>query len=178
MDYLNKISENFIILFIFILVISGNYIGELLPCRIQYTLQNNMIYKHFFGILTMFFFVLLALPEYKDGGVLSNLGISVFFYAFFLLLAKTHYKFWMGIMVSLAILYIISLYRKELDNNDYKNKILLYENILGLFILILSIIGVIIYYHEKKLEYKNKFSLYKFIIGTVSCKHNKSKTFI
>ena len=54
MDYLNKISENFIILFIFILVISGNYIGELLPCRIQYTLQNNMIYKHFFGILTMF----------------------------------------------------------------------------------------------------------------------------
>ena len=178
MLYLNKISENFIILFIFILVISGNYIGELLPCRIQYTLHHNMIYKHFFGILTMFFFVLLALPEYKDRGVLKNIGVSLFFYSFFLLLAKTHYKFWMAIMLSLAFLYIVSLYRKELDNDEYKKKIMLLENIIGLSILVLSFVGVIIYYYEKKMEYKKKFSLYKFIVGTVTCKHNKSKHLI
>ncbi len=137
-----------------------------------------MIYKHFFGILTMFFFVLLALPEYKKKGIFNNLGISLFFYSFFLLLAKTHYKFWMTIITSLAILYIISIYRKDLENEVDKKKILFIENVFGLFILGLSIVGVIIYYLEKKLEYKKKFSLYKFIVGTVTCKHNKSKRLI
>ena len=46
-NYLTKISDNFIVIFVFILVVSGNYIGELLPCRVQYMLQHNILYKHF-----------------------------------------------------------------------------------------------------------------------------------
>ena len=177
-NYLTKISDNFVVIFVFILVISGNYIGELLPCRVQYMLKHNILYKHFFGILTMFFFVLLALPEYKNKGIFENSMIVLFFYSFFLLLAKTHYKFWMGIMFSLSLLYIFSMYRKGLDDGVSKNKIILLEKIMSIGILTASFIGVVIYYLEKKMEYKKNFSIYKFVVGTVICKNNKSKRII
>ena len=177
-NYLTKISDNFVVIFVFILVVSGNYIGELLPCKVQYMLQHNILYKHFFGILTMFFFVLLALPEYKNKGFFENSIIVLFFYSFFLLLAKTHYKFWIGIMFSLALLYIFSIYRKGLDDGVSKNKIILLEKIMSIGILTASFIGVIIYYFEKKMEYKKNFSIYKFVVGTVTCKNNKSKRLI
>ena len=46
MDYLFKG------IFLFIFIISGNYLGELLGCRLINVLTNNMFIKHFLGFLT------------------------------------------------------------------------------------------------------------------------------
>ena len=44
-------------LFFFILIISGNYLGELFTCGTQRLFQNNMYIKHLLGLMTMYFFV-------------------------------------------------------------------------------------------------------------------------
>jgi len=59
MGFLNKILsdenvEKSYALFIFILIIGGNFIAELFPCKIQNVLRNNIYMKHllrFFNIV-------------------------------------------------------------------------------------------------------------------------------
>ena len=54
-----------IVVLLFVLIVSGNFIAELLPCRIQYRMQNDMKLKHFIGFLTLSFFVILSLVSNK-----------------------------------------------------------------------------------------------------------------
>ena len=62
-NVLENLSQILIVFFLFVLVISGNYIGELLPCKIQKIMTESMIVKHFFGYLTILFLVLLTIPD-------------------------------------------------------------------------------------------------------------------
>ena len=59
-----KVEDKTIAILVFILIISGNYIGQLFPCNVQAVLSESMIMKHVFGFLTLFFFVLLTLPNF------------------------------------------------------------------------------------------------------------------
>ena len=47
-------------IFIFILIVSANFLAETFPCKLQYQLRNNMLLKHTFGYFTMIFFVVLS----------------------------------------------------------------------------------------------------------------------
>ena len=48
-------------IFIFLLIISGNYLGNLFPCKVQEQFENNIYLKHFLGYFTLLFFVILTL---------------------------------------------------------------------------------------------------------------------
>ena len=41
-------------LLLFILLISGNYIGELFSCGLQKSFSNNRIYKHILGFFSLY----------------------------------------------------------------------------------------------------------------------------
>ncbi len=90
--------------FVFVLILSGNFLGELLPCRVQNFVRNNMFFRHFIGFLTLLFFVIIALPDIFHQGnfFLNGLGL----YAYFLIFAKTYYLFWIAIMILFSIIYI------------------------------------------------------------------------
>lgn len=173
-----------IVVLLFVLVISGNFIGELLPCRIQHQLQNNMILKHFIGILTLSFFVILSLSDYSKISNIRKLGISLLLYLFFLAFAKTHYKIWFITLLILTVIYILNLIKQDINNDKYvilnhldkKGNVNLIDktnNTLSIFSFIFVICGVIIYYLEKRKEYKKKFSFITFFSGKTPCKHNK-----
>ena len=40
--------------FIFTLIISGNFLAQLFPCKIQEALTENIYIKHIFGFFTLF----------------------------------------------------------------------------------------------------------------------------
>lgn len=174
-----------VVVLLFVLVISGNYIGELLPCRVQYQLEHNIYLKHLMGVLTLSFFVILTSSNYKNFSNIGKLLISFVLYIFFLAFAKTHYSVWFSLIMLITIIYVISLIKEDLENKKYKifknmplekqitllNKI---NNILSIISLIVVTFGVIIYYTEKQREYKNKFSFIKFFTGKITCKHNRT----
>jgi len=75
-------------LFFFILIISGNYLGELFSCRTQKLFTNNMIVKHILGIMTMFFFVTL-IDDGDSKNDLNTIYISLGLYILFVLISLT-----------------------------------------------------------------------------------------
>lgn len=90
--------------FVFVLILSGNYLGELLPCRVQSFVRHNMFFRHFIGFLTLLFFVIIALPDiFHEGNFFLN-GLGL--YAYFLIFAKTYYLFWIAIMIIFSLIYM------------------------------------------------------------------------
>tara|TARA_B110000305_G_C19463399_1_gene656113 strand:+ start:6223 stop:6897 length:675 start_codon:yes stop_codon:yes gene_type:complete len=188
-------------IFIFILIISGNFLAELLPCRVQHIVRNNMFVKHILGYMTLLFFVIITLPElFTD----SFVQVSLFLYIFFLFFSKTYYVFWIVNMGLFSIIYILTLLIKlnenkrnsEKDNineNDSINYDIINNNnestsernidniqliqkiryYLSISVLIFTSFGFLIYLGNKKREYGKKFEYIRFFFGNPKCS-NKS----
>ena len=174
MDKLNLPLEA---IFIFILIVSANFLAPIFPCRVQSLLNNNMAAKHLFGFLTMIFFVVLTLPNSFTQFNILFLQ-SFILYILFILLTKTDSLIFFIVFILLSGLYIINLKIKHLNESNKKNKkhLQFYKKIiyyLKIIIAIILFLGVLSYLGQKKLEYKNKFNYLYFFLGKPVCK-NKS----
>ena len=201
MDIRQTITEtNIFTIFIFILIISGNFLA-LVPCKLQDELNNNMYVKHLFGLFTMIFFVTLSAPV-KDKTISVVALNSFLLYLLFILITKVHVKIFYVIAVLLGGTYITVLLKQaDIDkisanasatdvNNDtmeqtkenppdviLTNQLKIYDNIIFysyILILILTFIGVLAYMGEKKIEYKKNFKYVTFFLGKTVCKHSSS----
>lgn len=203
MDIRQTITEtNIFTIFIFILIISGNFLA-LVPCKLQDELNNNMYVKHLFGLFTMIFFVTLAAPV-KDKTISAVTLNSFLLYLLFILITKVHVKIFYVIAVLLGSTYITVLLKEadigtinanaaatDIKNNDtmeqsneqsnedaiLTNQLKIYDSIIFysyIFILLLTFIGVLAYMGEKKLEYKKNFRYVTFFLGKTVCKHSTS----
>ena len=202
MDIRQTITEtNIFTIFIFILIISGNFMA-LVPCKLQDELNNNMYVKHLFGLFTMIFFVTLAAPV-KDKTISAVTFNSFLLYLLFILITKVHVKIFYVIAGLLGTTYIAVLLKEadldkinanasatDVKNNDtmeqsnkqaekiiLTNQLKIYDNVIFysyIFILLLTIIGVLAYMGEKKIEYKKNFKYATFFLGKTVCKHSSS----
>ena len=195
MDIRQTITEtNIFTIFIFILIISGNFLA-LVPCKLQDELNNNMYVKHLFGLFTMIFFVTLAAPV-KDKTISAVTLNSFLLYLLFILITKVHVKIFYVIAVLLGSTYITVLLKEadigtinanasatDVKNNEnpknviLNNQLKIYDNIIFysyILILILTFIGVLAYMGEKKIEYKKNFKYVTFFLGKTVCKHSTS----
>lgn len=173
-------------IFIFILIISSNFLADLFPCRIQDLLKGNMMIKHIFAFLTLLFFAVLVEP-YKQTDFNQMLLSTTGFYVVFLMMINSNTTSFVVSLVILGILYILNLRKialsnklKEKDEVESSEEIimaerleLLSQGLIGVFILS-TMAGFLVYMGEKKLEYKNKFSYIEFVFGRSSCKPNKT----
>lgn len=189
---INLFLNHSIAIFILVLIVSGNYLAELLPCRVQNIVRNNMFVKHLLGFMTLLFFVIITLPNIFDEYIIIN---AILLYIFFLIFSKTYYVFWIAIMILFSIIYIITIYRIIIKNkiNDYNKEksdkksnteedetIYTHDNILlrrlkyikrilSYTIIVLTISGFLIYLGNKKKEYGSKFDYIKFFFGNPKC---------
>jgi len=179
--------ERFAAIFIFTLIISGNFLAQLFPCKIQEALSHNILVKHLFGFLTLFFFGILAIPELANiSGMISGLVL----YLVFLINAKTKYQFWIAVFLLYAFIYMLHIVKKEYDSyvsskdtglrdaELYKKRnyyIEIAQNISMCFIVILTTIGFFVYMGEKKLEYGKTFNYHTFFLGKPSCRSSSPK---
>jgi preprotein translocase subunit SecG len=181
-------------IFILILILSGGYIIQLVPCKLQRMLDSNNYIKHLFCFLTLLFLIILVDPEESKNKINTILLKTVVLYIFFIFIIKTYYKFFVAIMILLAIKYIIFIHSNSLkdelskfdDNKDKDkedinkinnnlNKIIIIQNILFAIIIILIIIGFLVYLGEKKFQYKNKFDFLIFLFGKPNCSNIPEK---
>ena len=185
MNLQNIVNLNIFSVFIFILIVSANFLAEIFPCRLQHFLRNNMFMKHIFGIFTMMFFVVLSTNN-KNKNIFKLVFNSFLLYILFVLISKCDvYAFYL-ILIFLGITYIINILKQDKIENvekeeNNKNKELInkeiqnFDNIttiLYFFIIIITTIGVILYMGEKKIEYKKKFSYITFFLGKPACKNS------
>ena len=191
--YISEKSLPLYSIFILLLIISGNYVGELFPCRIRHAFTHNILFKHSIAFLTVLFFVVLTDP-YKQIKVNDLLLTSVKLYGIFILLSNTITPAFYLALVLAGTTYVTNLKKKEYldekeslekkENKDVKKINMLEEQIKKieqlnqvciLLFLVVTISGSLIYLGEKKYEYKNNFSYYKFFLGTPECSGTLSK---
>ena len=179
MDYENNYLLQTTPIFIFILLISGNYIGELLPCKIQKFVKEDMYFKHVLGFMTLLFFVVVTMPSVFGDKIILN---SIILYIFYLFFIKTHYVFWSINVILFSIIYLADIHLGNIDNNNKDNnkdnnsvskEMYLFEQvriIMLVLIMMLTIFGFLIYLGNKKREYGKKFTYLMFFLGRPSCR--------
>ena len=183
-----QLHEFMIAIFTFLLIISGNFINNLFPCRIQSLFETNIYAKHFLGFFTLLFFETLTLREKYPISKFLPYTFIVYFY--FLLLTNTNSKVWITIFVAAGMLYLLHLYREEIqsktmvndsekDSDNETNNIVVTGKtltkmikILEVYIVAATLFGFLVYMGHKKFEYKNKFNYIEFLFGHVMCKHD------
>lgn len=180
-------------LFIFLLVISGNFLAELFPCRFQKRLTDIIALKHFFGFLTLLFFVVLQTPlgQFKLITAFKN---TSGLYLIFLALINSHYSTFIISMCLLTISYILTLKRKENNTNLDKivetgyeeqeqelelqqsnGNMVVVQKYLHILVLLSIVVGFLSYLGSKKSEYGSKFNYFTFIFGKTKCANDGSK---
>lgn len=158
-----------IALFLLLLTISFNFIGETLSCQTRRFLKNNIYAKHF---LVLFLIIFTVKFEKNDITLLHKLVLISIVYILFLLFAKLRLTYSIIVFSLLIIIYTIKYYKKNIKNDKVEDVLSKINN--GLFGLITFVIcfGSITYYMEKRKEYKKQFSYLKYIFGVVKCKNN------
>ena len=166
-------------IFVFFLIISANYLGQLYPCKIQTLFETNVYIKHFFGFLTLVFFVVFVDPI-KTSAFGETIMKSLVLYVIFLLLMNTNVLFFVFSLISLAGIYLLSIKKKELSSSDTdQDSVVLYDRVhdsLYILFALSTMVGFLVYMGEKKIEYKDKFQYLTFIFGKPSCKGFSPKT--
>ena len=194
-DYIiDNIDNTSVATGLFVLTISSNYIGELLGCKVQNLLTNNILVKHIAGFMCLFFFITYLTPfqiESEDGTLRKEkVGMTAIrtlvIYIFYVITSKTHWAFTLsayGIIFTIYILYLIQTdyYNKEGDE-EYSKKIDDVKYILALITVAIVVVGFVLYLYQKYIEYgvekcnkkvsKKCFSIRKFLLGNTSCKND------
>jgi len=164
-----------------VLSVSGNFLAETLGCRTRQAL-NNIFIKHLLLLFMIYFTIDFAKdenapPEHPIRNMGKAFTVWIIFHVF------THLKQLPTsiVVILLMVVYIsdnYSSYLKSLPNVDSKliDKFKLVEQISFTTALIIGIGGFIIYYFEKRNEYRNNFNLFKFIFGVKKCKGKTPKS--
>lgn len=184
---LKNYGRSAIAIFIFLLIVSGNYLGNLFPCRVQYALEHNIWLKHFLGFFTLLFFVLLTMPPEEGAAppdVFSLLSSSGLLYLFFVFLSNTPAWVWLCVFILSSIIYLLELHKKHFKylnksepderiarNNQNKiNNYSFAQTSLTSVSVLLTLFGFLVYIGEKKIEYKKNFNYMTFMFGAPSCR--------
>lgn len=178
--YFTKISFVFLIY----TIISNVEINKILPCQIQKFIKTNILFKHILGVLMVFGLLMMEggfefvdeayATDWTNGNSLTSIVWALIIYFFLLLSSKMFLKNSIILFSLLLITYIINTYKnnlklKNLLHDDHDILIYYFSNTMISVILVLLFSSVIQYYRYQRAEYKKKFSIYKFILGTNEC---------
>lgn len=171
-DTVTKISH---MLFAFWLLIAGAYMPELSGCQVKRFMQNNMLAKHFMGVLTVYFVIVLIDQSTQKNSIVVNIGWTLILYTWFLLTTRTP-LYIMGVLLFICVvIHVLTLRLKQYEEQNRQDLVQIthkYIKYLGYAICLLTIIGFALYAREKHIEYGNKFSWISFIVGNTDCSGN------
>ena len=166
-------------LFLLILAVSANFVGNLLGCKTQKLLTENMFAKHIVLILLIYFTVDLTSETVSHP--MDTLKSTFELWVFYLLFTKLDMTFTMVVFLLLCGLYVSSNYSKYLSKKVEKTEkeveqLKMLDTLLPMvskLIIIVLVIGAVKYYLKQKKDHKKKFKHAKFFFGTTVCKSLK-----
>ena len=102
-------------LFLLFLVVCGNYIGELLGCKTQKLLSENIFMK-IIVLLCLIFFT-INLVDDKKLHPIEVAKKTLLLWSFYLILTKMNLQFTLVVLFLLFSLYVFDEYQGYLDEN-------------------------------------------------------------
>tara|TARA_B110000046_G_scaffold185302_1_gene226451 strand:+ start:465 stop:953 length:489 start_codon:yes stop_codon:yes gene_type:complete len=121
--------------FLAILLVSGNYLGELLPCEIQQNMHNNRITKYTILLFSMWYFI-------SGTGAQEDILHLLSAFVLVLLLTKTHFRCFMTVIVLLFI-------GDVLTKTGYRDT----SSVCNVCALVVLCGGFLVYTRAKQIEY-------------------------
>ncbi len=173
------VSNGFYLALVY-LVISGNYLGNLFGCKIQQLFRENMFVKHVLGLFTAYFLIILSAPP-ENYTAESTLALTVVIYLWFFLTTKMHVYFWIPMILAVLGAYLLWVYKKQKSAKGEpveKEWMEPLQRAAVLFAGILTILGTVAYFGEKKLEYGGDFDAWKFWTAVPECRYSTPPTSI
>jgi hypothetical protein len=189
-EFDNRIGSLLGGVFIFYLLLSGNYTGELLNCQFQNILRNSIIVKHVVGFLMMYFFVNMASTNVNwNAGI--KLGLSFILFLLFLLSNRCDGYIVFANICLMGLIYILQLARDtdqnivddESSSEDDKkaamekiNSFRIVQILSTVTLFILIGFGFILYIGRRKLEYGQQFN-YKDLLFGAECANDAGEKY-
>lgn len=159
------------------LVIAGNYIGNLFGCRVQQLFKESMWLKHILGLFTTYFLIILssAPTAYSSR---ETLVFTAAIYGWFFMTTKMHVRFWIPMILAVLGAYFVHVYTKQQtekgepkpDGEPTQAVLKRFQQVAIAFAAVMTAVGVVVYYGEKKIEYGESFSTWTFWNGVPDCK--------
>ena len=163
-------------IFLMFIVMFGEYIEKLFPCGFQKLFIRNIYCKYILAFFILFTSVILSKDELiKNNNIFILFGISVILYIWLICMTKMNVYFFITLLILLFILFTYVEYNKNKTEEKYKKT---YNTItLTIFILsiLITVVGFLLYYGEKKYEYKKMFSWKSFFFDSINCNFNPPK---
>ena len=176
MDFTSALPNGFYLALVY-LVISGNYLGNLFGCRTQQLFRESMWLKHVLGLFTTYFLIVLSTPP--DGySAVETMGLAGTIYFWFFLTTKMHVKFCIPMILTTLAKYGIYVHKKQALPSDSKEakktekaeQLTNVQKAMVLFAGIVTVLGVVAYFGEKRLEYGEDFDTLTFWTGVPECR--------
>lgn len=150
------------------------FMSAMVNCDIQRFMFNHEYLFHAFGFLA-FFFLFTLLDSNNKSGIAIIWVKSIFVYTLFVLMTKSK---WYFVVPVLVLLLLDQSVKKELafrkaSGKDVKRLEELQKTasqVINVAIIVLILMGTVHYAQLQAIEYKDKFDIRKFFLGTTKCK--------
>jgi hypothetical protein len=174
----NNIIPNANAIFIFILIVSSNYLDDLFPCKVRTFMRNNILMKHLVGFMVLYFLTILTFPQLKSVKGIIN---AFWLYFLFILTSKINYIAWAIVMFIFAIVYLLNIavddlhkktFKSKADTIKHKKHIKFLKRLMSWLILlnlVIIIVGFIYYYGTKIMQHGDNFSYLRFFFDVPIC---------
>lgn len=154
-----------VFVFPLLLMISANYLDEILGCDLQRIMTQYVFVRHVCAFLTLLFFLVIVdnSSDLSRDTFMQKFGVALSAYVFFILFCKTEGHVAVVLLCVIATEYFLSVYRKSLEEPPLESKtkqvhaaeiaanqptirtISRIENAMFVIILVLLVVGVIAY---------------------------------
>jgi hypothetical protein len=167
-------------MFFLLLIISSGFVGDILNCKYQRTIVNNIYMKHLVAFLTLYFLNSNLFTD--EDHPINKLLNCIILYIIFVIIMRLNLTFTGIVLILIFIIHLLhqhyTFYRENPDKiENYKLVIRLHYfiRIISIVTLIIAIIGLIINIKQRKKEYGKDFNLNKFILGNLKCENIEKK---
>ena len=164
-------------LFILYLLLGANFLVATFGCQVQQFFNTNIYAKHIIGLLTVFYFIILATSPLSAAGAdefvfFQKLGAASLIYAVFIASGRMTKAFFLAFIVTILTNFLLKMYGDSLDPVRFADR----QQIIntsgqGLHVLALAIlvVGVGQYFLKQRQQHAAKFNLFTFILGKPHC---------
>ena len=157
-------------LFLLLMAIAGNYVGETLSCQSQRLFKNIWI-KH----LTLFFIIYFSIVVTSNRNIhpTEEIKVSAIIWVIYHFFTKMNILPTSIVLLLFMAIFTMENYRKYYEKKQEQKKADKLKNtqtILYYLTFIVIAIGFISYFLKQKKYFKKNFSIKKFFIGTGVCR--------
>ena len=167
-------------MFFLLLIISSGFVGDILNCKYQRAIVNNIYMKHLVAFLTLYFLNSNLFTD--EDHPFNKLLNCMILYIIFVIIMRLNLTFTGIVLFLIFIIHLLHqhyiFYRENPDKTEnYKLVIKLHYfiRLISIITLIISIIGLIINIKQRKKEYGKNFNLNKFMLGNLKCENIEKK---